>query len=209
MAPPPMRVPEREAKKRVKRTAFQPSQAPIIAKQLHISPSHPFALGDLLIYPGDREKGPPAGYQADQGLHYGDGRLNEGEQEPDPDSGKRDPIGDDPVIQVDKGDHQQGSAKGKKGEEAEGEPEFPKESEREPPCQGFHQGVTPGKLFSTMPASPPEEHVAEQRDIIVGLDGCPAMRAERTGRHNGEILGQAVDAYIEEASYATTQQKNE
>jgi hypothetical protein len=40
------------------------------------------------------------------------------------------------------------------------------------------------------------------------MNGGPALRAVGAGRDNGKVLGQAVDAYIEKASYTASQEKN-
>ena len=47
-----------------------------------------------------------------------------------------------------------------------------------------------------MPALTPQNKVAEQRDIIAGMDAAATGRAHGAGSNNGFSQGQTVDTYV-------------
>jgi len=51
-------------------------------------------------------------------------------------------------------------------------------------------------------ASPPENQIADDRDVQIDGNGCFAMRAGRSRPDNGQISGYSVDTDIEKATNA-------
>jgi hypothetical protein len=113
------------------------------------------------------------------------------------------------MIQVDEADYDQSGSEDKISKKTEGETKFQKEGQSDPTGKGFHQGITPGDPGSAMAAFSTQEEIADQGDIIIGPDGCPATGAKRSGRNDGKILGQAINTNIQKAAHATTHPKNE
>jgi hypothetical protein len=112
------------------------------------------------------------------------------------------------MIQVDEGDHQKRRGEGRVGKEAEAKAVLHKKSHGETASQRFNERIPPRDLGPAIPAFSPEEEIAHQGNVVIPTNGGSALRTKGAGRDNGKVLGQAVDAHIEEAPHTASDDKN-
>jgi hypothetical protein len=112
------------------------------------------------------------------------------------------------MIQVDEGDHQKRRGESRVGKEAKAETILHKKSHGETAGERFNERIPPRDPGPAIPAFSPEKKIAHQGNVVIPMDGGSTLRAKGAGRDNGKVLGQAVDAHVEEAPHTASHDKN-
>jgi hypothetical protein len=81
--------------------------------------------------------------------------------------------------------------------------------DEEKPGEEFDDGIHRRNRQAATAAFAAQQEPAEDRNVVVGLDGLKAARATRAGRNDGQSLWNTRDADIEEAAYGYAEKKEE
>jgi hypothetical protein len=117
------------------------------------------------------------------------------------DAPEGEPVRDDLEVQVYEGDDEQDAGPRVVYHEGQGGPETVQQAHCQQGADELHHRVPHGNGLRTEPTFPPENEIADHRDVVVIPDWIPALRAARSGPDYGFVAGDPVDADIEEASY--------
>jgi len=104
------------------------------------------------------------------------------------------------MVQIDKGDDNQGADEGKGNQPLECDAVFPEEQEGEDGGDRLHQRVAESDPLSAIPAPPPKKDVTDHGYVVIEPDGLAAARAAGSGRNDGLLLRQPVNENIEKAA---------
>jgi hypothetical protein len=75
-------------------------------------------------------------------------------------------------------------------------------------AEQFNDRVSNGYSCLAATAAPSQDHIADQRDIIIPADSGAAGRACRCRANDGFSSGQAIDADVQETADARAYKKN-
>ena len=105
------------------------------------------------------------------------------------------------MIQIDEAHHDQGRNEDEVNEKGGREAELENEKGGKEGHHRFNYGIPCRYRGSTISAFPTEQKIAEDRDIIIGLNGNLALRATRGWRDEGCSHRNPEDTHIEKTSH--------
>jgi hypothetical protein len=100
------------------------------------------------------------------------------------------------MIQVNKGDNQKGSHKGKIEKSFHGKPVSGEDRQGKKPCGAFDQGVSERDSGAAMAALAPQQQIAQNGDVVVKGDHGPAGGTHGTGPDKRKSAREAMDTNI-------------
>src|SRR5262249_30986629 len=130
-----------------------------------------------------------------------------GKNHPESKSGPGDDIGEEAHADVSDSEDDDEARKRNPLAGFRSESEAKKTTDEEKSGEQLNEGIHRGNRELAGAAFPAEPKPAEDWDVVVGLYGREAARAARDRRHDGNALGNARDAHIQEASHEDAEQE--
>src|SRR3990170_615080 len=118
-----------------------------------------------------------------------------------------DPVRDQLVLEVDDRDDHERREEDEGGGQLPVEPEVDVGEGEEQRRSELHARIPPRDRRAAVPATPPEDHKAEDGHVVVPADGVRAGGAGRAGHPEASPIGEARGADVEEASHDSSQRE--
>ena len=163
-------------------------------------PAHPLLFGQQLVARGDQEEAASSEEDAEERIGPGDPGDGEGAEKTDDDAGQANDIRDDLVIEIDEGDDHQGGGEEPQDRHKILRPETIDDQGEEEARQDLHQWIAQGYPHPAPGASPSQEKIAEDGNVLIPANGRPARRTARGGMDDRLAGRDAVDADVEEGA---------
>jgi hypothetical protein len=148
-----------------------------------------------------------AGEDADEGIQQRKIRNKQGKDEEYRNSRQGDDIGNDPVVNVDKGDGDERHGQKEIDESAARQTEMVANRNGHDACQQFHKRVADTEGCAAVAASPPQQNETQNRDVVVKGNGRFASRTSGPRFDDGFLSGQPINAHIQKTSDAKSHHK--
>ncbi len=103
------------------------------------------------------------------------------------------------MFQVDEGHDDKNRRKEKCKDEMKREAVVPEKKDGHYRRDQLDRNVTGGYLLPAIPAPPPQEKIAQNRDIIIGPDGVTAAWTRRGRKYQGFFFWNSVNTNVQEA----------